>query len=158
MTRKNTWFTVFIILSTLLLQSCAPTMATRGNYLENEQLTGLQVGISTQDEVQQKLGTPTSIDPFDPKQWFYIGEKTSTKAFFDPEIQSRRVFVMRFDQNGFLKDAKEVDEKSGKEIEIVKKATPAPGRQMNAFEQFMSNLGKFNQGGGMSSSGNSPGR
>lgn len=144
MTRKNH----ILIALCLLISACSPTMATRGNYLEDEQLKTIQIGVSSQDEVAKKLGTPTSVDPFDKSQWFYIGEKTATEAFFDPEIQARRVIVMKFDENGLLKSADEVDEKSGKRIEIVNKSTPAPGREMNAFEQFMDNLGKFNGSGG----------
>lgn len=152
-TRKNILGGVLL----LALTACTPMMATRGNFLEDEQLKAIQIGVSTQDEVAQKLGSPTTIDPFDSKQWFYIGEKTSTKAFFSPEVQSRRIFAMQFDSNGILQSAHELDEKSGKNIEIVKKATPAPGREMNAFEQFLSNLGKFNQSG-MSTSGKMPGQ
>lgn len=149
---KNHDFTIKNILAlvalTGFLGACTPIMATRGNFLNDEQLRGVQLGVSTSDEVQQKLGTPTTIDPFNKNKWFYIGEKTSTTAFFDPKIQARRVIVMQFDDNGLLQSANELDEKSGKQIEIVKKATPAPGREMNAFEQFLSNLGKFNQSSG----------
>ncbi len=143
-TRKNIFLA---LLAGMALSACTPVMATRGNFLEDDQLRGVQIGVSTKDEIQQKLGTPTTTDPFNKNKWFYIGEKTSTKAFFDPKIQARRVIVMQFDDNGFLQSANELDEKSGKQIEIVKKVTPAPGREMNAFEQFLSNLGKFNQSG-----------
>lgn len=141
----------------LALAGCTPIMATRGNFLEDEQLKTVQIGVSTQAEVEQKLGSPTTTDPFDPKKWFYIGEKTSAKAFFRPKVEARRVLIMQFDENGFLQTANELDEKSGKEIEIVKKATPAPGREMNAFEQFVSNIGKFNQQGGLGKGAGAPG-
>lgn len=124
--------------------SCAPTMATRGNYVEPEQLKSLQTGVSTREEVAQTLGTPTTTDPFDPNTWFYIGEKTATKAFFMPKVKSRHVVVMQFNQDGLLQSAREVDEKSGKQVEVVKKQTPAAGREVNAFQQFLGNLGKFN--------------
>jgi outer membrane protein assembly factor BamE (lipoprotein component of BamABCDE complex) len=126
--------------------ACAPTKDTRGNFLDDDRLKALQVGVSSKDEVQQKLGSPTTTDPFDTNTWFYIGEKTSTEAFFDPKIDARKVVVLKFDQNDLLASANQLDEKQGKMVQVVKKTTPAPGREMNAFEQFISNLGKFNQG------------
>lgn len=139
------------------LSACTPVMATRGNYLEQDRLKTLQVGVSTKAEVEKTLGTPTTTDPFDPNAWYYIGEKTSTTAFFNPKIDSRKIVVVYFDEQGLMKNAQEVDERAGKDIETVKKQTPAPGKEMNAAEQFLSNLGKFNQSGGMSNPAN-PGR
>jgi outer membrane protein assembly factor BamE (lipoprotein component of BamABCDE complex) len=154
MTRKNIPLDAFFsllpliiaILTVISISGCTPTLATRGNFLDDERLRGIQIGVSTKEEVEQRLGTPTTTDPFDSQKWFYIGEKTSAKAFFKPEVQSRRVIALTFNNEDLLQSASELDEKSGREIELVKKATPSPGRQMNVFEQFLSNLGKFNQG------------
>jgi outer membrane protein assembly factor BamE (lipoprotein component of BamABCDE complex) len=145
------------LLICLALIGCTPMLATRGNFLEDEQLKTLQVGVSSKAEVEQKLGSPTTTDPFDNKKWFYIGEKTSARAFFKPEVQARRVMIVEFDENDFLKSANELDEKSGKQIEMVKKTTPAPGREMNAFEQFVNNIGKFNKQGGVGRGIGAPG-
>jgi len=139
------------------LTACSPTMATRGNYLDEDRMKTLQVGVSTKAEVEKTLGSPTTTDPFDPNAWYYIGEKTSTTAFFNPKIDSRKIVVVYFDDQGVLKNAQQVDEKAGKNVEMVKKKTPAPGKEMNAFQQFLDNLGKFNQSGSMSSSQVNPG-
>lgn len=127
------------------LGACTPIMATRGNFLEDDKLKTIQLGVSTKDEVAQKLGSPTSVDPFDNNIWMYIGERTSAKAFFTPHVDARKVVKLTFNQDGLLQDAKDIDEKSGKEVEIVTKKTPTPGREINAVEQFLGNLGKFNQ-------------
>lgn len=148
---------ILAISSGFALISCSPIMATRGNYLEQDRLTTLQTGVSTKAEVEKTLGTPTTTDPFDPNAWYYIGEKTSTTAFFHPKVDSRKIVVVYFDEQGLLKNAQEVDEHAGKVVDPVKKSTPAPGKEMNAFEQFLSNLGKFNQSG-MSSNQPSQGK
>jgi len=146
MQRKISVFSL-ILATALLAGACAPVKATRGNFLDDERLRTLQVGVSTKAEVQQTLGTPTTTDPFDPNIWFYVGEKTSTTAFFKPEVEARKVIVMKFNEEGFLQEASAYSEKDGKRIETVDKKTPAPGKEMNAFEQFLSNMGKFNQSG-----------
>lgn len=140
----------------LLAGACAPVMATRGNYIEDDRLQTIQMQVSSKGEVEQKLGSPTTVDPFDNNRWFYIGEKTETTAFFDPDVTSRKILMLTFDENGLLQNADYLDETKAQDIELVKKTTPAPGREMNAFEQFISNVGKFNQGG--MGQGQGPGR
>lgn len=145
---------IFAVL--LTVAGCAPMVATRGNFLENERLATVQQGVSTKDEVAKKLGSPTTVDPFDDKKWFYIGEKTSQIAFLNPKVDARKVIVMTFNDQGILQTAQEVDEKSGKQIDLVTKQTPTPGKDLNAFQQFLGNLGKFNSAG--TGQNQSPGR
>jgi outer membrane protein assembly factor BamE (lipoprotein component of BamABCDE complex) len=135
---------VALSLCSILLIGCAPTVNTRGNLLQDYQLQGLESGISSKQDIEQKLGSPTSTDPFDPNNWYYIGEITETKAFFTPNVTKRRVVKVSFAEDGSLAHIAEIDEKAGKEIELVKKTTRAGGVEMNAFQQFMGNLGKFN--------------
>lgn len=135
---------VVLVMAVVALAGCAPTAATHGNFLDDERLQGVQVGVSTKAEVEQKLGAPSTTAPFDDNTWYYIGEKTETTSFYDPEIIERKVIIMTFNEDGFLQEASQLDETEGKKIEVVKKTTPAPGREVNAFEQFLGNLGKFN--------------
>jgi len=138
---------IITTLLTGLTAACAPVQATRGNFVEDDRLKSLQLHVSTKEEVQSKIGTPTTIDPFDGNKWFYMGEKTSTTAFFDPKVESRKVLEVTFNNEGLLENVENVDEKSAKDVEMVKKKTVAPGREMNAFQQFFSNIGKFNSAG-----------
>lgn len=129
---------------TAALIGCAPTVHTRGNLLQDYQLQGLESGVSSKQDVEQKLGTPTVTDPFDPNSWYYIGEITETKAFFTPEVSKRRVVKVGFSEDGTLAQIAEIDEKAGTHIDLVKKTTRVGGNEMNAFQQFMGNIGKFN--------------
>jgi outer membrane protein assembly factor BamE (lipoprotein component of BamABCDE complex) len=148
MPRKTIYAAALMVLSlSVPLIACAPTLATRGNFVDDDRLKGIQLHVSTKDEVESKLGTPTTVDPFDDNKWFYIGEKTSTEAFFDPKVLSRKVLGLTFSKEGLLENVENVDAKAGKNVEIVTKKTPAPGRDMSTVEQFFSNIGKFNSVG-----------
>ncbi|MDB5478372.1 MAG: cell envelope protein SmpA [Alphaproteobacteria bacterium] len=135
---------VLLLTLVLVITSCAPMKATRGNFLDDDRLRSVQINVSTKEEVARRLGTPTTMDPFDKNIWFYIGEKTSTKAFFDPEIDARKIIKMTFNDHDILVNAEQVNEGAGQKVEPVTKQTPSPGKEMNAFEQFLSNIGKFN--------------
>lgn len=148
---------VFFLSAALLLVACAPTLNTRGNFLENDRLQNLNTGVTSQKDVEKQLGTPTVTDPFDKNTWFYIGEKTETKAFFNPKVTARRVIKVQFDDVGMLSSISEVDEKAGKDVALVGKVTRSGGQEMNAFQQFLGNLGKFNTDQ-MNTNGSTPGR
>ena len=153
---------LFLFLSCLILalgaslSACAPTLNTRGNFLENDRLQGLEPGVASQKDIEQKLGSPTTTDPFDKNMWFYIGEKTETEAFFAPKVTARRVIKVKFDDAGMLESIAEADEKAGKDVALVSKTTTSGGQSVNVFQQFLGNLGKFNTG--QMNSGQNPGR
>ncbi|MGP1394379.1 MAG: outer membrane protein assembly factor BamE, partial [Inquilinaceae bacterium] len=81
----------------MTMTACAPQIATRGNLVEDERLAALEVGFTTEDEVATLLGTPTTISTFEPDVWYYIGQRTRQRAFFEPEIIERRVLMIDFD-------------------------------------------------------------
>lgn len=139
-----------------LTVACSPTLNTRGNLVENDKLKGFEAGVTTQQEISQTLGSPSMIDPFDKNLWFYIGEQTETEAFFAPKVTARRVVKVQFDDTGILESVAEVDEKAGKDIALVSKTTQSGGHSVNAFQQFLGNLGKFNSN--QMNNGPNPGR
>lgn len=132
---------------TLSAAACSPVVHTRGNIVENDRLSSLTPGISRKADVASVLGTPTTTDPFNDNIWFYMGEKTANKAFFEHEVTERRVLTVTFDETDTLQEIQDIDQTNAKEIEMVEATTPTAGKKMNMFQQFFSNLGKFNTGG-----------
>lgn len=131
----------------LALAACSPTVATRGNLLEDERLAQIQPGASTRDDVAAILGTPSSVGTFDPNVWYYIGQRTEKTAFFRPDVAERKVVVMRFDDTGVLSAMEQLDASDGQEVEIVDRRTPTAGKELTVVEQIISNLGRFNNNG-----------
>ncbi len=52
------------LLSLGLMQACAPTKITRGHHLEPADIERINVGVTTQQQVVQLLGSPSSIATF----------------------------------------------------------------------------------------------
>lgn len=130
------------------LAACAATTATRGNLVENDKLAQIRVGASSMNDVAGVLGTPSTVSTFDPRIWYYIGQRTEKFAFFDPEVTERRVLEVRFDDAQVVQDVRELSLADGQQVELVERQTPTLGRQMTFFEQMLGNLGRFNNAGG----------
>ena len=129
--------------------ACSPRVATRGNLVEDYRLEQVHTGTSTKADVATILGTPTTVSTFDDNTWYYIGQRVETVAFFAPEVTQRRVLRMQFDPtSSTLTDIKEVDLADGQQVAMVTRETPTLGRRIGILEQFLGNIGRFNNESG----------
>jgi outer membrane protein assembly factor BamE (lipoprotein component of BamABCDE complex) len=127
------------------LTACTPRVATRGNLVEDYRLEQVHTGTSTKADVATILGTPTTVSTFDENVWYYIGQRVETVAFYAPEVTKRRVLRMQFDPgSGVLQDLKQLDLKDGEDVAMVSRETPTLGRRIGILEQFLGNIGRFN--------------
>jgi outer membrane protein assembly factor BamE (lipoprotein component of BamABCDE complex) len=130
------------------VSGCTPRVATRGNLVEDYRLEQVHTGTSTKADVSTILGSPTTISTFDENTWYYIGQRVETVAFFPPEVTQRRVLRMQFDPtSSTLTDIKEVNLADAQQVALVSRETPTLGRRIGVLEQFLGNIGRFNDGG-----------
>lgn len=142
---KRAGTAIALALATAVMAGCAPTVNTRGNLIEDGRLQSVRPGVSTQADVRAALGPPTVVPQFADTTWYYIGQVTEKRAFFEPEIVERRVVRVEFDELGTVATIDEVSLEDGQEVELVDRETPTRGRQMGFLEQMLGNLGRFNQ-------------
>ena len=141
--------TAFISLLAMmfLATACTPMAASRGNLLDDFQMKEVQPGVDTRDEVVRKIGSPTTIAPFDDNTWYYIGQKTSKSGIMDAKVTEERIVVVTFAADGLVNNI--VERKDGREdIPITQNQTPTTGNDFTFMQQMMGNLGKFNKAGG----------
>ena len=141
--------TAFISLLAMmfLATACTPMTASRGNLLDDFQMKEVQPGVDTRDEVVRKIGSPTTIAPFDDNTWYYIGQKTSKSGIMDAKVTEERIVVVTFAADGLVNNI--VERKDGREdIPITQNQTPTTGNDFTFMQQMMGNLGKFNKAGG----------
>ena len=127
------------------LVACAPRLDTRGNLPDPDQLTKIMPGQLTRMQVAEILGSPSNISTFDQETWFYVSQRTETMAFFEPDVKTRQVVILRFDKGGKLADVKTIGLEEGRNILPVERETPTSGNEMGIIEQIIGNLGKFNK-------------
>ena len=82
---------------------------------------------------------------FEDETWFYISQKTETFAFFEPEVQERKVIIVKFDDSGILKDVETLGLEASRDVLPVERETPTLGNEPTMFQQFFGNLGRFNR-------------
>ena len=128
----------------LALAACQARIDNRGYVPTGDDLERVKAGVQGREEVQEILGSPSSISTFSDDRWYYISKKTSTTAFFSPKLLDQNVVVVEFDDGGLVKDIRRYAMEDGLIIDPVTRKTPAPGRELSFLEQLLGNFGKFN--------------
>ena len=75
-----------LVIFSSFITGCSPTIESRGFNAENVQFSQIKPGIQTKRQVQELLGSPSTIPSFDQDTWYYVSKKTSTTSFFTPEV------------------------------------------------------------------------
>ncbi|MGB1077049.1 MAG: outer membrane protein assembly factor BamE [Bdellovibrionales bacterium] len=131
------------LLALLGMTACTPVRETHGNFLKNHDIQAVQIGVDTRTEIVQKLGSPTTIAPFDDKVWYYLGQKTVKKGIFDAKVADERVTMVQFNEEGFVVAINDIDQ-NRLDIPLNDNKTHTGGNEVTAIQQLLGNLGRFN--------------
>lgn len=127
----------------LVLGGCTPTEATRGNYLYKEDIASITPYQSTQYDVLNTLGTPTTKAVFDDNTWYYVGLKTEKESFFDEKVTDRQTIKITFDATNTVTSVNYVEGKPV-DVPLESRVTPTSGNEVTFLQQVLGNIGKFN--------------
>src|SRR6185437_7278030 len=147
----------------LLLSGCGFFEATpqaRGNRVDADVLKELTPGTSTRADAAALLGSPTAKATFDDNQWIYIGSLTRPVIGRTQAVLSQDVVLLTFNEQGVLRDVKQLNKGDALPVTMVARATPSPGSDASILQQLLGNVGRFSPGGlgaGAAGSGSSSG-
>jgi outer membrane protein assembly factor BamE (lipoprotein component of BamABCDE complex) len=128
----------------IVLGGCETRIDQRGNKPDEDQVVQITPGVDDKNRVAELLGYPSTISTFSDKTWYYISKRTSTVAFFKPDLLEQEVLQIHFDDQGIVQAMKVYTEKDGQQIAYVDRITPTPGSELTILQQLLGNLGKFN--------------
>lgn len=127
----------------LLLVACATTVP-RGHLKEDESLTEIKIGVTTKDQVQKLLGSPSSESTFGPTTWYYMSSIHLNRSVLATKITDQHVVEIAFNQDGLVTAMRQYTLADSKEVEVATDTTPTEGQKLGFFEQILANLGRFN--------------
>lgn len=106
-------------------------------------LAQIAPGKQTQAEVRALLGSPSTVSTFGDETWYYISAKTTQWAYRSTQELERQIVAISFAPNGVVKEIRTMDKSAGREIDIVDRETPTPGKDETILQQMLGNLGRF---------------
>lgn len=135
-----------IAVAMMALGGCSPRLDVRGNVPDEEEVLEIQPGYFNREQVAELLGTPSTVGTFDENTWYYVGARTETTAFFDPDVVDQQVLMVKFDDAGMVQNMKLYGLEDGRIVTPVEDVTPTHGREMTVLQQIFGNLGRFSEG------------
>ncbi len=125
------------------ISACSARIDQRGNLPDPDILANVEVGHINKQGLQDMLGSPSSVSPFDGDVWYYISERTEKVAFFEPKVLDRKVLMFRFDDKGIVSEKKEFGMEDANNVDMVQRKTPTAGNEIGILRQLFGNLGRF---------------
>ncbi len=129
----------------------------RGHFVQAEDLTQITPGVSTRDDVQAALGSPTSTSTFDDSEWYYIGAITRLRPAQVQAIEDQQVVLVRFDPGGTVREVRRLGPEDGRRVRVVERTTPSPGNERSVLQQLFGNIGRVGPGVTGQQAGQGPG-
>ena len=119
------------------------TINTHGNLPDIERLSQIEAGKQTKREVATLLGSPSTIDTFDGEVWYYISSRQERFVFYEPKELERNITAISFSKDGLIDSVKTYTLSDSKAVKPISKETPTAGHSMGLLEQFIGNIGRF---------------
>ena len=134
---------IFLIFIALSSNSCIKTIHMSGHLIETKELQALKQATSKQD-VENILGSPSSVSSFGPESWYYISTKREKAAFWTDKILEQNIIAISFKSNDSIDVIARYTEKDIKNYEPSQEITIVKGNDSTTAQQFFGNVGKFN--------------
>ena len=125
----------------------------RGNMVEDEDLRQITVGVSSRNDVQALLGSPSQTSTFDESEWFYIGAVTRQRPGRLLGVEDQQVVVIRFDPRGTVREIRRLGPDDGRDVAAVSRTTPSPGNERTLMQRLFGNIGRVGPGLGSQQGG-----
>lgn len=122
---------------------CSPMIENRGYNPENVQFDQVRVGSHSKQQVQELLGSPSTIPTFEPNTWYYVSKTTSARSFFTPTVLDQQVTVITFNNAGTVCTLKTYKGEEARNIKPIERKTETAGQDTGVLREVFSNFGRI---------------
>lgn len=132
----------FLIFLVFCCNGCIKTIHISGHLFKEGEIKSLEQAKNKQD-IENILGSPTSVSDFGQETWYYITTKKETIAFLPDKVIEQNIIAITFKKD--LVDAiYKYSERDANRVRLVSEYTATKGNDISATQQLFSNVGRFN--------------
>ena len=139
---KKNFFYIFLLIA---LNACVSKLDKRGYMFDMSDHNLLQEGITSKERVLKIMGSPTLISDLDSDEaWIYYAEDLKRLLFFKPDIISRDVLVVRFNEVGTIRELGRINlNDEEKKLQFAANFTNVESRKIGFLKSLFSNVGQI---------------
>lgn len=146
-TVRTTMVAACLIVAGAALAACAPVKEERGYIFDPNDLTKIEAGITSKEQVRTIMGSPSTTSAVDGEAWYYISSKFETVAFYPPQEVDRAVAAVYFEKTDVVQEVAYYGLEDGQIVNFVDRTTPTRGKELTVLGQLFGNLGRYNAPG-----------
>ena len=132
-----------IILGAMMgMAGCAPLIGAHGHHVPSKKLQALRLGVSTQENARQLLGSPSVVSLDGNRLWLYMSRETEAWIpTFETET-GRRTIAIYFNRDGKVRGKRILTAAQGRALNFVPDTTPTPIAELNWLQRLFGNIGQ----------------
>ncbi|MEM7317750.1 MAG: outer membrane protein assembly factor BamE [Pseudomonadota bacterium] len=145
-TGKRNRATRMVVLASLLvaIAGCTSIYRKHGYVPSEEELAAVTIGVDTRDSVIESLGSPSSSGVLDDSGFYYVSTRMRHYGPREPEIVSRELVAINFDQSGVVRNIERYGLEDGQVVPLQRRVTDSGVEDKTFLRQLLGNLGNFN--------------
>lgn len=133
-----------LFLLILICFNCCAKIENRGYNFDLSNYKTLQTDISNKERTVMEMGLPSFSYNYEEKEsWFYYSFTTKNYLFLKPKIINQKILAIDFNQEGFITNIQDFENKNNKTFKPIKTTTEIQKiKEDNWLKDLFSNIGR----------------
>ena len=126
------------------IAACAPIIRNHGYVPPDDQLSRLEVGRDSREEVADLVGRPTTEGVLGADAWYYVQSEFRQSGYRAPKEIDREVVAISFNQAGTISNIERFGLERGRVVPLSRRVTEQNVKGIGFLRQLFGNVGQFN--------------
>lgn len=126
----------------LAVAGCTHVYRHHGYIPPDEALSQVQIGQTTQAELETLIGRPSSQGVLAGSSWYYVGSRWEYFGAREPREIERRVLAVRFSESGVVTNLETYGLEQGRIVELSSRVTDSGIQGSGLIRQLLGNIGR----------------
>ena len=133
-----------LFLLILICLNCCAKIENRGYNFDLSNYKTLQTEISNKEKTIMEMGLPSFSYNYEEKEsWFYYSFTTKNYLFLKPKIINQKILAIDFNQEGFISNIQDFENKNNKSFKPIKTTTEIKKiNEGNWLKDLFGNIGR----------------
>lgn len=124
--------------------ACTPIYKKHGYAPSQAELAELKVGVDTRDSVIEAVGAPGASGVLKDSGYYYVVSRFRHYGPKQPEVVSRELVAITFDQRGVLRNIERYTLEDGIVVPLERRVTSSSVEDKTFLRQLLGSIGSFN--------------
>lgn len=134
------------LLVPLAVAGCSHVYRNHGYIPPEENLAQVEIGTTTQAELQGMIGHPSAQGLLAGSSWYYVGSRWEYFGAREPREVERRVLAIRFSEGGTVSNIETFGLERGRVVVLSQRVTDSGIEGSGLIRQLLGNIGRVQAG------------